>query len=76
MTALYDIKIQEKRDKITDEAYACVTVTYLGNKAPDEFSDLAKLRKFSVNGATVSLALADATEAIEQHFAGEKGKVA
>lgn len=76
MTALYDIKIQEKRDNITDEAYVCVTVTYLGNKDPDEFSDLASLRKFSVNGATVSLALADATGAIEQHFADEKGKVA
>lgn len=76
MTALYDIKIQEKRDKITDEEYACVTVTYLGNKAPDEFSDLAKLRKFSVNEATVSIALGAATEAIEQHFAEEKGKAA
>lgn len=76
MTALYDIRIDEKHDTITDEDYVCATVTYLGNKAPDEFSDLASLRKFSVNGATVSLALADATEAIEQHFAGEKEKAA
>lgn len=76
MTALYDIRIDEKHDKITDEDYVRVIVTYLGNKAPDEFSDLAKLRHISVDGMTVSHALANAATVIEQHFADEKGKAA
>lgn len=76
MTALYDIKIQEKRDNITDEEYVRIIITYLGNKEPDEFFDTTKLKHIGISGATVSLALAEATTAIEQHFAGEKGKAA
>lgn len=74
MTALYDIKIQEKRDNITDEEYVRIIITYLGNKEPDEFFDTTKLRHISVNGASLSQAMANAATVIEQHFAEEKGK--